>query len=241
MASGIYVSMTSASARTKRLDAVADNLANADTPGFKSMRSSFEGVLAEVEDRPGIGNDKVMVRTAGERIDRRPGVAVQTSAPLDVLPQEDAFFAVSLEAGGVAYTRDGRMVVDAEGQLLAAGRPVLSAGGAPIVVPFNEVPTISRAGEVLADGRVIDQLALYRLEGDLQRIAPRLLVAAGSGAAESVENVAVDVGVVEQGNVNPVEATVELIEAQRSFDHAMQAIDTYRRMDETANNVGRIR
>lgn len=240
MSSGIYIGMSAASARNRRLDAVADSLANVNTPGFKAARSTFEGLLAETNDNVQPGNDKVLVRTTKEGLDMSPGVLVQTQEPLDVLPENQAFLGVSLGNGELAYTRDGRLMVDGSGQLLAGGRPVVSAGGGPIFVPLHSQPTISKAGQVMVEGRAVDQLGFFRLEGDLERVGPRLVMPREEGRAEPTF-VDVQTGVIEQGNVSAIDATVELVNVQRSFDHAMQAIDTYKRLDETATNVGRIR
>lgn len=240
MSSGIYIGMSAASARNRRLDAVADSLANVNTPGFKAARSTFEGLLAESNDNVQPGNDKVLVRTTKEGLDMSPGAVVQTHEPLDVLPENQAFLGVTLGNGELAYTRDGRLMVDGNGQLLAGGRPVVSAGGGPIFVPLHSQPTISKGGHVMVEGRAVDQLGFFRLEGDLERVGPRLVMPREGGQAESTI-VDVQTGVIEQGNVSAIDATVELVNVQRSFDHAMQAIDTYKRLDETATNVGRIR
>jgi flagellar basal-body rod protein FlgF len=235
MADGIYVSMCGAAARIEQLDAIADNLANAQTPGFKAARPSFESFL------PASGAaDKVFPAAVATGFDLRPGAMTQTGNPLDVLPEDGAFLMVRTAQGGVAYTRDGRLALDGNGVLVQGGRPVLDRGGRPIHVPPGAPPQIGADGVVRVGSSAVGELGRYHLSGAVDRVGPALLAPGRGGRADPVD-AAVRSGEVELGNAGALEATVELISAQRSFDASMQALQTYRAMDGRSSEIGRVR
>jgi flagellar basal-body rod protein FlgF len=236
MADGLYVSMNGAAARAAQLEAIADNLANAQTPGFKAARPAFELFLPASGAR-----DKAYAAAVASGFDLQPGPTSPTDGPLDVLPEGGAFLGVLQPDGSLAYTRDGRLSLDGERRLVSGGRPVVDAAGAPISVPPGADPRVDARGVVSAGGVELGQLGLFQLSGNVDRVGPAALVPAAGGVAEPLEDGQVRTGVVELGNAGALEATVDLIAAQRSFDASMQALQTYRRMDERASDVARVR
>jgi flagellar basal-body rod protein FlgF len=234
MADGIYVSMCGAAARSAQLDAIADNLANAQTPGFKAARPAFESFL------PASGAaDKLYPAAVATGFDLRAGAVTQTGNPLDVLPEDGAFLMVK-SGDGVAYTRDGRLSVDAERRLVQGGRPVLDRGGGTIHVPPGTVPQIGPDGVVRAGDVSVAELGRFKLAGNVDRVGAALFAPGRGGRAEPVD-AGVRSGEVELGNAGALEATVELISAQRSFDASMQALQTYRSIDGRSSELGRVR
>src|SRR4051794_16127415 len=118
--------MAAASARAAQLDSIADNLANAETPGFKAARPAFASFLP----KGGGLTDKVFSAAVATGIDMRPGTTVATDNPLDVLPEGNLFLGVESASGQMSYTRNGKLQVSADGQLQVMGNSVLNAGGA---------------------------------------------------------------------------------------------------------------
>ena len=235
MADGIYVSMCGAAARTEQLDAIADNLANAQTPGFKASRPGFEAFLAASG-----AEDKAYPATVATGFDLRPGPTERTGNPLDVLPDEGAFLAVRTPAG-IAYTRDGRLAVDAQRRLVQGGRPVLDPNGRDILVPPGAAPHVGSDGIVHVGRAEVGQLGLFKLEGAVDRIGPSLLAPGQGGTARALRSGTVRAGELELGNASPLDGMVQLISAQRQFDASMQAIQTYRTLDGHGSEIGRIR
>ena len=239
MADGMYIGMAGAAARAEQLDSVADNLANVQTPGFKAARPAFEAFLA-----PGAteGADKVSTAAVATGIDLRPGALVPTGDDLDVLPEEGDFLAVRAQDGGRAYTRAGSLSVDGDGRLLAAGRPVLDRNtNEPLQLPPGSLrPEVDAEGRVRVAGEEVGQLAVAHLEGPMERRGPALLAPVGAGTA-TPSDVKLQRGVRELGNANAMEATVQMIAAQRNYDTSMQALQTYKRLDDRANEVGKTR
>ena len=246
MADGIYVSMCGAAARAAQLDSVADNLANAQTPGFKSARPAFESFLPL-----GATPDKQYPAAVATGLDLRSGPITQSGNPLDVLPEDGAFLAVRTASGAIAYTRDGRLTLDAQRRLVSGGHLVLSRQAAPIVVPEELVPVVDRNGTIwgstsgqlgqrMAGDVDLGELARVRLDGPVARVGSSLLAPIAGGRATPVD-AAVHSGELELGNAGALEAAIEMVSAQRSFDSSMQAIQTYRQLDQRGAELGRVR
>lgn len=236
MADGMYVAMTGAVARSAQLDSIADNLANAQTPGFKAARPAFESFLAPQE----ISRDFAFTAAVSTGTDTRPGATTSTGNTLDVNPANGAFLSVRLADGSTAYTRNGKLSVDASGWLQAGTQPVLSRSGQPISIAPGAMPSVDINGVVRASGAEVDTLGLHQLSGPVDRLGASLLSVAPGGVATPVDG-QLRIGELELGNSTALEATVELVGAQRHFETSMQAISTYRRLDERANELGRIR
>jgi flagellar basal-body rod protein FlgF len=227
--------MSAAAARAAQLDSVADNLANAESPGFKAARPAFQSFL------PGGGrSDKVLAAAVATGTDMRPGTTTPTGGPLDVVPEGELFLGVRSATGSPAYTRNGKIDVGPAGELLVAGRPLLGNTGEPLTVPQGAAPTIGDNGEVMVDGESVGSVALYKLDGPVDRLGNGLFAPGRGGSAQMTEGL-LRVGELELGNAPALESAVQMISAQRQFETAMQAIQTYRRMDERATEVGRVR
>jgi flagellar basal-body rod protein FlgF len=234
----MYVAMSGAMARLDQLDAIADNLANSQTPGFKAVRPTYESFTADEPERTG-PSTQVHTALVSNGVDLRPGQVSTTNRPLDVVPENNAFFAVQGLNGGVAFTRNGNMQVSALGQLLTAGQAVLGTSGETIHVPPGTIPTIAEDGTVTAGGSTVGKLALFQLEGPVERMGGAIVTPADGGAARSVD-AKVHVGQLEMSNSNPLQLTVDLISAQRQYDTSMQAIQAYKTLDGQAMQVGHV-
>lgn len=236
MADGIYVGMAAAAARAAQLESVSDNLANAQSPGFKASRPAFQSFLAGRGE-----NDKILSAAVATGVDLRPGVTVPTDRDLDVVPENDTFLAVSTPGGAVAYTRNGGIEVSPTGELLIAGNRVLDDNGQPMSIPPESVPLINEQGEVFADEAPVGKLGLWRITGAMDRVGPALLTPSQGTQVAAAEDATLRTGALEMGNAPALEATIAMITTQRHFDTAMQAIQTYRKLDERAVEVGRVR
>jgi flagellar basal-body rod protein FlgF len=231
MADGIYLGMNGAAARAEQLDAIADNLANAETPGFKASAPAFESFLTE-------GTNLAQAASVGTGLDLRPGSSDPTGNPLDVYVEGSSFLGVRMADGTLAFTRDGRLRAGPDGTLLTAGLPVVDVSGAPISVPPGAVPEVLPDGRVMVGNEEIARLGQYELDRTPppERLGPSLI--SGSGVPSRA---GFRVGEVERGNVSALSTAVELVTAQRHFESAMQAVQTYKRLDDRANEIGRVR
>lgn len=236
MADGIYVSMNGAAARMAQLESVSDNLANAQTPGFKAVRPSFEAFLAKGDGRD---SGKVYPAAVATQVDLSTGAMVQTGNPLDVVPTGKSFLGVQTSTG-LALTRNGHLQVEPDGTLTATGRKVIGRDGQPIVTPAGAKVHLDETGAVFANGAKVGEIALFEVTGPVDRIGPSLLAPQDQQSITPSTDT-LRLGEIETGNASPLEAAIQLVSAQRHFETSMQALQTYRRMDERASEVGRVR
>jgi len=237
MSDGIYVSMNGAAARMAQLDAVSDNLANVQTPGFKAERPAFEAFLANADRR--LDATKVYAAAVSTKVDLSPGPVEQTNDPLDVLPSGGSFLGV-LTDRGVALTRNGHLRVDADGSLTAAGHPVVDPDGRRIVAPPNALVRVDPSGLVFGNDVPLGKIALFDVAGPLDRIGPSLLAPQDAKQlTPSADHLRI--GQYETGNASALEAAVQLVGAQRHFEASIQALQTYKRLDDRATDIGRIK
>ena len=119
---------------------------------------------------------------------------------------------------------------------------MLGISGEPVTVPPGADPRIESNGNVVV-GRntVVDTLALFQAQGPMDKIAPTLLQPSAGSSMSPTADSTVRVGELEMGNVSALDSTVQMINAQRQFDMAMQAIQTYRKLDDRATQVGLVK
>lgn len=236
MADGIYVSMNGATARLAQLDSISDNLANINTPGFKAARPAFEAFLARAA---GNDNDQLHPAAVQTQLDLSTGAVVHSGDPMDVMPTGKAFIGVRL-ADGLAFTRNGRLQVDEGGALRTNGQLVVDTAGEPIIAPPQSVVRVEPNGAVYANNQRIAQLGLFELAGNIDRVSPTLLrPQSPEGIAPSASTLRL--GEFEVSNSSALEAAVQMVSAQRHFDTSMQALQTYKKLDERAVELGRTR
>jgi flagellar basal-body rod protein FlgF len=234
MANGIYVAMSGAVARQDKLDAVAENLANAQTTGFKAERGSFQSFLPEGETE---GPASPAAVATG--LDLTEGPMLPTGQPLDITPEQGAFLPVQLENQQVGYTRSGHVSIGEGDVLFAAGHPLLDNTGSPIPVPPGQKAEIGSDGVVTIQGTTVAQISAFKLSGPLTRTTPTVTTL-GQGAAATPGNGRLRIGVLEGANYDATEGLVDMITAEREYDASMQAIQTYRSMSDTSNKLGTV-
>jgi flagellar basal-body rod protein FlgF len=217
MQSNIYVGLSAQIALQRRLDTVANNVANASTAGFRAEEMSFEEVIAQNGQ-----NAVSFVSDGATHLSTEAGELTQTDNPLDIAVRGDAWLAIQTPTG-VAYTRDGRMQMRKDGVLTnLMGDPFLDAGGTPIQLdPEGGRPTINKAGTIEQNGNNLGAFGLYRMpEG------ANLSRAAGASVVSDIPPVpeidflrtGIVQGYVEKSNVNPILEMTHLTTLQRSFD-----------------------
>lgn len=240
MSHGIYVSMSQASADMRRLERIADDLANQDTVGYVSVAERYSDKRGpQVEDGPQL-NAKVMTEVGNGGVNLKPGPLMQTGRNLDVALPEGTFLKVESKRGGPSYTRAGNITVDHKGTLRIGHRPLLNVDGAPVQVPPGVKVRIHDDGTIQAQGQVVAQLPMFALSGEMTRTTGDEIRLGPNGQAEQVA-ARVTTGALEGSNADPLRAVVDMVTVQRSFAHAMQAIDTYSQIDSSSNDIGRIR
>ncbi len=259
MNQALWIAKTGLDAQQTRMSVISNNLANVNTTGFKKGRAVFEDLLYQNVRQPGAQSSQdtqlpsglmvgTGVRTVATEKTFTQGNLVQTGGPLDVAIQGRGFLQVLMPDGSVAYTRDGSLQVDSNGQLVTAGGFKVQPG---IVLPNNaQSITISQDGIVSATvpgsvgatqvGQL--QLADFMNPTGLQPIGNNLLVeTAASGSPQVGTPGLTGLGTLNQGslessNVNTVEELVDMIETQRAYEINSKAISAADQMLQYANN-----
>jgi len=232
---GIYTSASGMLLEGIKTDIVANNLANASTAGYKRQQlavRSFPEMLiqrindpvrvgkASVDPRPFIGRLGTGAALDELALDMTPALVRHTGNPLDLAIVGPGFFAVQTETGEIAYTRDGRMVVGADGYVRTSTGLLLLGVNGPIAVGQAK-PVIDDRGQVYIDGQVVDQVALWEFEQPraLARLGDNLLAPTeGSGPAVPAQNSRIEREHLEGANVNVVREMVDLIATQRAYE-----------------------
>ena len=219
MEAGIYVSISAQVAREMRINTIAQNIANAQTVGFKASEVRFEEVVNQVDGEP------ISYASEGvEYVNNSSGGLEQTGNPLDFAIRGNAWFGVQTPAGTVV-TRDGRFTMIENGDLVTLrGYPVLDPGGAPIVLnPAGGVPELGQDGFIRQGGRQVAAIGLFDFQPGpgFQRFDNSGIVVGGQ-PDPIVDNA--DVGIVqghlENSNVDPLYEMTQLIQVQRAFETA---------------------
>lgn len=220
-----YVGLSAQVALERRLEAIAQNVANLGTAGYRAEEIKFESVLSKA-----LGHDPVAYSSAGDTfISREAGPLNPTGNPLDLAVEGDAWMAMQTPSGTV-YSRDGRMKMLETGELVTLNdHPVLDAGGAPILLdPVGGPPQIARDGMITQDGIEVGAIGLFAIDDRVQLTRYEGAGVIPDRAAEPVlDFVATGVvqGFVEGANVNPVLELTKLIMVQRSFESASSAVE----------------
>jgi len=229
MSGTLYVSAAGGEARLAQLDVLANNLANAETVGFRAGEVVFEAELeAALHDGEGApASGRAFVRVGDAALREGTGPIRSTGRELDVAIQGDGFFSVETP-GGERFTRAGSFQIDPAGMLVSlSGHPVLGEGG-PISAGSRPI-RIEADGSILDDeDQRIDRLRLVRFEdaAALVREGGSLLRAPGSDPGEVVEDPQLALRSLEGSNVQPVQDLARMIVVQRAFDAAMRTLES---------------
>ena len=249
MSSALNIAQSGLDAQQTRLAVIANNLANVSTNGYKKSRANFEDLLYETISQPGASSSQstelpsgMMLGTGVRSVSTAKiftqGTLAQTGNSLDVAIQGRGFLQVLLPDGSTAYTRDGGMSMNSQGQLVTASGyeidPGISIPSETLSVTIGSDGTVS----VLVAGSTAPsqvgnlQLADFINPQGLQAVGENLFKETVSSGNPQTGTAGLNglgtfiQGAVETSNVNVVEELVNMIEAQRSYEMNSKAIQT---------------
>ena len=244
MLEGMYTAAAGMAAQQSRLDAVANDLANASTTGYKRVRVAYRDLAYTAGAPGGTTALRLGAGAAASMIGRddRQGSTQETGEPLDVAIEGPGFIQVKVD-GKTWLTRDGHLQVDTQGRLATGDGALIDP---PIAMPKGTTSDqigIAADGTVTAAGKKAGQIRLVNvanpagLDGGADN---RYQATSASGAVSAApRTTALHSGVLEASNVDMGDAMSDLMDAQRSFELASKAIQVADQALEIANGVKR--
>lgn len=246
MAGGMWVAAAGLQATTWAIDALANDVANVDTAGFKAVLPDVSSIAPGQEYPAGLAvGPKVQPQVLGGGgaqpmrllLDTAPGPLRQTGDPLDLAINGSGYFALQGSAG-VVYTRAGAFSLDANRTVVdGQGQPLLDASGKPLVVPVGATAlTVTQEGVLSAtvggNAQTVGQIALSLIPDPQQLVglpggdwaAPAaagtvVIATPGSGGAGPLAS-----GYLEDSNVSLAQVLPELLAAERAYQLNAQAL-----------------
>jgi flagellar basal-body rod protein FlgG len=260
MLRALYSAAAGMQSQQMNLDVISNNLANANTTGFKASKLQFQDLLYENAKEAGsqqgggnqlptslqVGQGSVPVAT--ERMFTQGNLS-QTGGSLDMAIQGQGFFEVQMPDGTLTYTRDGSFKTDSQGR-------VVTSDGYPVQGGFQPVPTgttnitITSSGSATyttASGKTNFQVQIARFinPGGLDAMGHNLYKETSASGTAELGNPAengfgeVQQGALELSNVSVVQEMVNLILAQRAYEVNSKAVQAADEMMQQSNNLQR--
>jgi len=221
---GLYIAASGMLSEQIRQDQIANDLANASTPGYKADRTSQNTfgdlLLANSATGAVVGSQSTAVQVGRIVTDFTAAPSRETGEPLDFAVSGDGFFGVQT-ANGVRYTRNGQFALDPQNRVVTAlGDPVLDSAGRPIT-----------ATDGLVDPR---RLGLFNLTNP-RKEGNSLIAGTAAGAATG----AVRSGALEASNADAARSMVDMIASMRAFEAGQKVIQTIdESLRKAVNQVG---
>jgi flagellar basal-body rod protein FlgG, Gram-negative bacteria len=247
MFSSLWVAKTGLDAQQTRMDVVSHNLANANTTGFKSSRAAFQDLVYQNLRQPGAQTTEQTqapsglmlgtgVRVVGNEKLFTQGNIEQTGNSLDLAIQGRGFLQVTMPDGSIAYSRDGSLHLDQNGQVVTANGyaidPVISvpANAQSVTIGSDGTVSVSLPGQAATQQVGTVQLADFINPAGLQPNGDNLYLETASSGSPQIGQPGLNglgtlsQGALESSNVNVVEQMVDMIETQRTYEMNSKAI-----------------
>lgn len=223
MDNAIYTALTRQSGLMKEMQAVANNIANANTNGFRREGVIFAEHLAALD---GHGKTLSMAHARGRLVDLRQGVLIQTGGDFDLAVEGDGFFMVQTPEGN-RLTRAGAFMPSSEGELMTAdGHRLLDEGQVPIIVPDGASGiAIGPDGTLSTDGLPFGRIGVFAAPDPAELIHDGGTGFAFSSEPEAIENPVIRQGFLEESNVDPVFEITRMIEVQRAYEMGQSLLE----------------
>jgi flagellar basal-body rod protein FlgG len=263
MIRALYSAASGMTAQQLNVDNIANNLANANTSGYKMRRAQFQDLLYQSMVQPGTSAGQqttvptglqlgLGTRAASNEIIFTQGNFSATNNPFDIVIQGNGFFQVRRPSGEIAYTRSGAFHLDKEGNMVTAdGDPLepqitIPSGAQSITVAPDGTVSYIQPGQTAAQRAGQIQIAGFQNPAGLNSIGRNLYLATDSSGEPTVANPGGQEGLgtllqgyEEQSNVNIVEEFISLILAQRAYEANSKVVKAADEMYSQVNNLSR--
>ena len=225
MENSIYTGLSLQMALQAKMDVVANNIANLNTPGYRGQNMVFTEYLAKTDNGDKPKDNLSMVLDYGHYQNMQAGPMQMTGNPLDTALQGPGWFGVQMPQGTM-YTRAGNFQINVNGELVTGtGMLVSGEGGGTIVIPpeAKEIK-IAKDGTVSTDAGEVGRIGVFEFANDQD------LQATGNGlyktdaAANPAEKTQVLQGMLEGSNVQPVLEMTRMIDVLRTYQNTQKIL-----------------
>lgn len=225
------IALSRMTAQARAIELIANNVANASTPGFQAQRQVMADWLVSQRGTaaPPGGRQLIYAQDRATFRDQTQGTLTHTGNPLDLALSGDGYFTLQTPQG-VRLTRAGRFTLDASGTLSdAAGNAVLDVSGQPVALPAAEGISVAADGTVsVRRGATNQRVARIAVVTPADPYAMRAEGAAlldPNGPTSPAARPQMLQGAVEDSNVQPITEMTRLITAQRDFQMLTQFVE----------------
>ncbi|HWD76880.1 MAG TPA: flagellar hook-basal body protein [Solirubrobacteraceae bacterium] len=242
MLQGLYAAASGMEAQQNQFDAISNDLANLNTPGYQAAQVGFQDLLYSGAGSASGTTIATGTGAASSIVGRSQaqGALQSTGNPLDVAINGPGYLQVRRSDGTVGLTRNGSLQVDAQGQITdQSGDPLVP----PVTVPKGVNTTdlrIAANGTVTTGTRTLGRIAIVDVPApsQLQPDGTSLFsVTAGSGATRPATGSTLQQGALEGSNVDMGQAMSDMIGAERNYQMSSQAINYQDQMLQIADQI----
>ncbi|MDR0406814.1 MAG: flagellar basal-body rod protein FlgG [Holosporales bacterium] len=257
----LNIAATGMAAQQQRVDTIANNIANVNTPGYRKAMALFQDLVYQVQRSVGAPTSEnntidlagriqgLGVKLASIIRSHEPGMVTKTDRPLDLVIEGRGFLQIEQPNEEIAYTRAGTLEVNPDGELTTPDGYRLSPH---ITIPEGAMEiTVNGDGQVFAKfpGQVAMQnlgqieLATFPNAGGLKPIGHNLYIETNASGNPITARPGMNglgtllQGYLESSNVNIVQELTDLITAQRSYEFNSKVIETSDQMMETIHRM----
>ena len=240
----LYIGLAAQSALKRQMDVLAHNVANMNTTAYNKENVLFKEYLMDVGGNSASSGGKIStVLDVGTIRDLEEGAITSTGNPLDFAISGRAYLNVENAAGDQFYTRNGRMTLRENGELITlSGNTVLDNNNNPIIItPEDTGFKITEQGMMSSKNRQIAQLGIYSFENErnMKRSGDSLYTSEQPPIAATDYKIVQ--GSVENSNVNAVMAVTEMIDISRKYESLTRAMGKLQDMrKDSLNRLARV-
>lgn len=244
MENALYVSLSRQMVLRRQMDIVANNIANADTAGFKVESLIEKTDPAAPAVTMGGPQPVKFVSADGVARDFGQGALRRTDAPFDLALEGQGFFQVA-GPDGPRYTRDGRFTLDETGRLVTqGGLAVLDDGGGEITLdPVEGAVSVGEDGTITQGATRVGKLGMvsFRTLATLEKAGDNLYRNTSNQQPQPAEGARVRQGMLEGSNVQPILEITRMIEVSRAYEQTARIMDSTAELSKTAvQRMGRV-
>ncbi|MEN8894254.1 flagellar hook-basal body complex protein [Planktotalea arctica] len=215
MENASYTTLTRQSGLMREMSVIANNIANANTTGYRQEGLVFSEVVQSIDDAPSLS-----MATARARVTSlMPGTMTQTGGPLDMAIDGQGFFLIQTSEGE-RLSRAGHFMPNSQGDLVTVdGHRVLDSGGAPLFIPRGTGNiSIAPDGTISANGQLLGQVGIVKPSEGTQILRDDGVHFRADGPYEPNLDARVRQGYLEGSNVDPLTQIARMIEVQRAYE-----------------------